>query len=172
MPTSPRATASASLPNCPNVIVTRTLSKGLSLAGLRLGYLIARPEVIAGLNKVKDSYNCDTLSLLGGAAALEDQAYFDEMRSKILATRRRLTDAVRAPRLSGPREPRPTSSGARAARRRPRSTRSSRRRNILVRLMRYPGRPDGLRITVGTDEQVDRLLEALVEIVGGASASA
>ena len=50
-------------------------SKGYSLAGLRLGYLIARPEIVAGLIKVKDSYNCDTLSLVGGAAALDDQAY-------------------------------------------------------------------------------------------------
>ena len=57
------------------MIVTRTFSKGYSLAGLRLGYLIARPEIVAGLIKVKDSYNCDTLSLAGGAAALEDQDY-------------------------------------------------------------------------------------------------
>ncbi len=80
----------------PNVIVTRTLSKGYSLAGLRLGYLIARPEVVAGLIKVKDSYNCDTLSLVGGAAALDDQDYLSRTRAKILATRRRLTEEVRA----------------------------------------------------------------------------
>ena len=80
----------------PNVIVTRTFSKGYGLAGLRLGYLIARPEVVAGLIKVKDSYNCDTLSLVGGTAALEDQEYLALTRSRILATRRRLTEAVRA----------------------------------------------------------------------------
>ena len=74
-PTSPRPTASASSRDHPNVIVTRTFSKGYSLAGLRLGYLIARPEIVEGLIKVKDSYNCDTLSLAGGAAALEDVAY-------------------------------------------------------------------------------------------------
>src|SRR5438270_477340 len=60
----------------PNLIITRTLSKGYSLAGLRIGYLIARPEVVAGLRKVKDSYNCGTLSLVGGAAALRDQPYY------------------------------------------------------------------------------------------------
>ena len=57
------------------MIVTRSFSKGYGLAGLRLGYLVARPEVIAGLMKVKDSYNCDALSLVGGTAALEDQDY-------------------------------------------------------------------------------------------------
>ena len=71
----------------PNVIVTRSFSKGYSLAGLRLGYLIARPEIVEGLIKVKDSYNCDTLSLAGGAAALEDVDYFEGCRAKILATR-------------------------------------------------------------------------------------
>ncbi len=78
-----------------NVIVTRTLSKGYGLAGLRVGYLVARPEVVDGLNKVKDSYNCDRLSLVGGAAALEDRAYLAETRQKILTTRQRLTEAAR-----------------------------------------------------------------------------
>ena len=143
----------------PNVIVTRTLSKGSSLAGLRVGYLIARPEIVAGLVKVKDSYNCDTLSLLGGAAALDDAAYLASTRAKILATRERLAEAMRALGYTRPREPgefrlvrgRPARRGA--------STRPSRRRNILVRLMRYPGRDDGLRITVGTDEEIDALLD-------------
>ena len=96
-PTSPRPTASAWSPSHPNVIVTRSFSKGYSLAGLRLGYLIARPEIVAGLIKVKDSYNCDTLSLArrrrraGGPATTSRQT-----RARILATRRRLTDAIRA----------------------------------------------------------------------------
>lgn len=144
----------------PNVIVTRTLSKGYSLAGLRVGYLIARPEIIEGLIKVKDSYNCDSLSLVGGAAALEDQAHHLDARRKILATRARLESAMRglgyhvpASRANfvwctgGP----PASSTYEALK----------ARKILVRLMRYPEQPDGLRITVGTDEEIDRLLEAL-----------
>ena len=57
----------------PNLIVTRSFSKGYSLAGIRLGYLVARAELVAELMKVKDSYNCDTLSLAAGAAALEDR---------------------------------------------------------------------------------------------------
>ena len=72
----------------PNVIVTRSFSKGYSLAGIRLGYLVAQPAVVAQLLKIKDSYNCDTLSLAAGVAALTDQDYLGLTRSKILATRR------------------------------------------------------------------------------------
>jgi histidinol-phosphate aminotransferase len=148
----------------PNVIVTRTFSKGYSLAGLRLGYLIARPEVVEGLVKVKDSYNCDTLSLLGGAAALEDQSHFARNRDKILATRRRLTDAVRGFGFHVPESRanfvwctgRPDAVGLYQA---------LKERKVLVRLMRYPGHEPGLRITVGTDEEIDLLLRELRTIV-------
>jgi len=148
----------------PNVIVTRTLSKGYGLAGLRLGYLIARPEMVAGLAKVKDSYNCDTLSLLGGAAALEDQAYLAGTRAKILATRARLTAAMRGLGYAVP-ESRanfvwcpggPPASGV---------YEGLKARGILVRLMRYPGHPDGLRVTVGTDDDIDAFLEAMRMLV-------
>lgn len=142
----------------PNVIVTRTLSKGYSLAGLRLGYLVANPEVVAGLIKVKDSYNCDTLSLLAGAAAIEDQAYLAVTRGKILNTRRRLTDIARKLGYTvessqanfiwcqgGP----------------PATTvyENLKSRGILVRLMQYPEIEPALRVTVGTDEEIDRLAE-------------
>jgi histidinol-phosphate aminotransferase len=147
-----------------NVIITRTLSKGSSLAGLRLGYLIARPEVIEGLIKVKDSYNCDTLSLLGGAAAIDDAEYREETRSKILATRHRLTEAMRR---KGYTVPESQSNfvwcqGGPPARD---VYDALRERKILVRLMRYPGLPDGLRITVGTDQEIDKLLTATGEII-------
>jgi histidinol-phosphate aminotransferase len=144
----------------PHVIVTRTLSKGYSLAGLRVGYLIARPEVVAGLIKVKDSYNCDSLSLLGGRAALEDQGYLAETRGRILATRARLLEAMRGLGYHVPDSHAnfvwctggPPAASVHAA---------LKERKILVRLMRYAGHPDGLRITVGTDAEVDRLLDAL-----------
>ncbi|MGE3818139.1 MAG: histidinol-phosphate transaminase [Isosphaeraceae bacterium] len=148
----------------PHVIVTRSFSKGYSLAGLRLGYAVARPEVIAGLVKVKDSYNCDTLSLAGGAAALEDQAHFRANRDRVRATRRRLTDALRSLGFSCPEsqanfvwcEGRPDA---------PAIHQALKDRQILVRLMRYPGLPPGLRITVGTDAEVDRLLEELGKLI-------
>ena len=149
----------------PNVIVTRTLSKGYSLAGLRLGYLIARAEMVEGLIKVKDSYNCDTLSLIGGAAALEDQAHHRDCRARVLATRTRLTQEMRSLGYAVT-ESRanfvwctggPPAAGVYEA---------LKDRRILVRLMRYPGHEDGLRITVGTDPEIDALLVAMRELVG------
>ena len=147
-----------------NVIVTRTLSKGSSLAGLRVGYALARPEIIAGLVKVKDSYNCDTLSLIGGTAAVEDSAYLAETRKRILATRGRLASAMRS---LGYRVPESHANfvwcedGPSA----PDIYEALKARKILVRLMAYPGREPGLRITVGTDEEVDLLIAAMNEIV-------
>jgi histidinol-phosphate aminotransferase len=148
----------------PNVIVTRTFSKGYSLAGLRLGYLIARPEIVEGLIKVKDSYNCDALSLAGGAAALEDRTHFTANRDRILATRRRLTDAVHALGFHAPAShanfvwctghPRPVE-----------LYEALKARKILVRLMRYPGIEPGLRITVGTDAEIDLFLNELRPLV-------
>jgi histidinol-phosphate aminotransferase len=149
----------------PNIIVTRSFSKGYGLAGLRLGYMVARPEIVAGLEKVKDSYNCDTLSLLGGQAALEDRPYLAQTRGKVLATRDRLTTALRG---LGYRVPVSQANfvwcegGPPAAE----VYAGLKDRGLLVRLMRYPGREDGLRITVGTDAEVDRLLEELGRIVG------
>lgn len=149
----------------PNVIVTRTLSKGSGLAGLRVGYAIARPEIIAGLVKVKDSYNCDTLSLLGGTAALSDSEHLNKTRASILKTRDRLTLAMRNLGYTVPEsranfvwcEGGPPARSVYAA---------LKERKILVRLMAYPGREEGLRITVGTDEEIDRLIAAMEEIVG------
>ena len=147
----------------PNVIVLRTFSKGYSLAGLRLGYLIARPEMVEGLIKVKDSYNCDTLSLVGGTAALLDQPHQLANSSKIQATRRILTEAMRARGYTVPESEanfiwctggppaKPIYEALKA-------------RKILVRLMRYPHQPDGLRITVGTDPEIQSLLQAWAEI--------
>ncbi|MDR3637100.1 MAG: histidinol-phosphate transaminase [Isosphaeraceae bacterium] len=148
----------------PNVIVTRSFSKGYSLAGLRLGYLIARPDVVAGLIKVKDSYNCDTLSLVGGAAALDDTGYLAQTRGKVLATRQRLTAAVRALGYQVPDSQANfvwCTGGPPAAE----IYERLKEQKILVRLMRYPGYPDGLRITVGTDDEIDQLLVALRGLV-------
>lgn len=143
-----------------NVIVLRTLSKGYSLAGLRIGYLIAHPDIVAGLIKVKDSYNCDTLSLIGGTAALLDQGYLEQTRSLILATRQRLAAAMRELGYIVPASQANfvwCTGGPAAAP----TYEALKARQILVRLMRYPCQPDGLRVTVGTDAEVDRFLDTL-----------
>src|SRR5919204_243631 len=72
----------------------RSLSKSYALAGVRFGFAVADPAVVRELVKVKDSYNCDALSLAAAAAALEDEAYLQNTRAKVLATRERLARAL------------------------------------------------------------------------------
>jgi histidinol-phosphate aminotransferase len=156
----PRCHAMPLIAEHPNVIVTRSFSKGYSLAGLRLGYLVGRPDVVAELIKVKDSYNCDMLSQVAGIAALRDQDYLAETRSKILATRSCLTEALRSMGYTLPDSQSNFvwATGGPPARA---TFQSLKDHKVLVRLMCYPGYPDGLRITVGTDAEIDHLLEML-----------
>lgn len=147
----------------PNVIVTRTFSKGYGLAGIRLGYLVADPRIVAELNKVKDSYNCDALSLVAGQAALEDQAYLSETRSKILATRDRLTAALRELGYQVP-DSHANFVWATGGKPAVETFQQLKERNIFVRLMRYPDHAPGLRISVGSDAEIDGFLKALREL--------
>ncbi|HJZ56007.1 MAG TPA: histidinol-phosphate transaminase, partial [Gemmataceae bacterium] len=145
---------------CRNLIVTRTFSKSYSLAGIRFGFAVARPEVVRELVKVKDSYNCDVLSLAAATAAIEDQEYFHEVRAKILATRARM--AVELGNLGF--EVTPSHANFLWCRRSDRPVKSIyeelKRRKILVRYMNYDGY-DGLRISVGTNAEIDKLLAEL-----------
>jgi len=148
----------------PNVIVTRSLSKSYSLAGLRFGFAVAEPELIRELVKVKDSYNCDVLSQAAATAALEDKEYLEATRSKILATRERLAVGMRQIGFSV------AASQANFVwcrhEQKPHKPiyEELKRRMILVRYMNYEGYGDGLRISVGTDGETDHLLEELRRI--------
>ena len=73
----------------PNLIVVRTLSKAYALAGIRVGYALAHPEVIDLLDRVRDSYNVSRLSQVAALAALGNQAYYDGVIAKVKATRDR-----------------------------------------------------------------------------------
>lgn len=150
---------------CEKIMVSRTLSKSYALAGLRFGYIVAQPQMIRQLEKVKDSYNCDALAIAGATAAIGDQAWLAANRAKLLATRGRLVAEMRAlgfvtvdsqanftwnvhPRL--PAKP---------------LYEQLKQNRILVRYMNYPGWGDGLRITVGTDAEVEACLEKVRAIV-------
>ncbi len=159
-------------PGGERVIITRTLSKSYSLAGLRLGFALAHPDLIRGMRKVKDSYNCDTLSLAAGVAALEDQAWMQSNAARIRATRGRLQTGLRAGGFAVV-ESQANFVWATHPRHAPEQISARLKdRRILVRLMKFPeipGAPQGvvagLRITVGTDAEVDQLLQALGEIL-------
>jgi histidinol-phosphate aminotransferase len=146
------------------VIVTRSFSKSYALAGLRFGFAVAQPHVVEQLLKVKDSYNCDALSIAAATAAIDDQAWLADNRAKIIATRRRLTDAMRSLGYDAvesqanfvwcthPERPhKPVYEALKA-------------QGILIRFMHYAGWGDGLRITVGTDAEIDAFLACLKTI--------
>jgi histidinol-phosphate aminotransferase len=146
-------------------IVTRSFSKSYALAGLRFGIAVAAPDLVRELNKVKDSYNCDVLSLAAATAAVEDQDYLRATRDRIVATRRRLAEAL--PTLGF--AVTPSQANFVWCRRADRPVKpiyeELKRRMILVRYMSYEGYGDGLRVTVGTDAEIDRLLEELRGII-------
>src|SRR6185436_8751222 len=77
------------------ILVSRSFSKSYALAGLRFGYLVAQPAIIEELIKVKDSYNCDALSIAAATAAINDQAWLTDNRRKIVATRTRMEATLR-----------------------------------------------------------------------------
>ncbi len=148
-----------------SIVVTRTLSKSYALAGIRFGYAVADPAVIHELVKVKDSYNCDVLSLAAAAAALEDQDYLRQTRAKILATRSRLAEALTGLGF----DVTPSQANFVWCRHPDRPVKhiyeDVKRRRILLRWMNYAGYGDGLRISVGTDAEIDSLLGEIGDIL-------
>lgn len=148
----------------PNVIVTRTLSKSYSLAGMRLGLAVARPEIVAALDKIRDHYNLDRLAQAALVAALEDQTYFRDCVARICATRERFrNELVKLGYTVLP-------SGGNYLFTIPPGRDGKRiyeglfARKILVRYFSDPMLQHGLRISIGTDEEMDWTLAALSEL--------
>ncbi len=153
-----------------NVIILRSMSKGYSLAGIRFGYGIARPGLIEGLLKVKDSYNVDVVAIGAATAAIRDQRYFMENVEKIKDQRQRLTEKLRGLGfevnqsqtnfvLAGCSGLGAEGFGVKNIYER------LAERNIYVRYFDVPNLADKLRITVGTEEQNGKLIEALKGIL-------
>lgn len=152
----------------PNVVVTRTLSKGHALAGLRAGYALCPLGVADILHRVRDSYNLDRLAQVAAAAALLDEAWLKTTVGKIIRTRGRLVSALQD--LGWKVKPTATNfilvepiakGGAAAVQAAESAFNFLRSKKILVR--RFPHHPlteKSLRITVGTEEEVDALLGA------------
>ena len=150
----------------PNLLVVRTLSKSYSLAGLRFGYAVGSPELITGLMKVKDSYNCDRLSIVAARAALEDQPWMRQNVEKIKAERTRLIRELRNLAfavldsqsnfvLASP--PDGDAEGLYL---------KLKERGILVRYFNSPRVARYVRITVGRPDEMTALLEELTALIG------
>ncbi len=158
--------ALALLDRHPNLLVVRTLSKSCSLAGMRLGWAAGNPNLIAALETVKNSFNSytlDRLALAAGAAAIRDTDYMKACCAKIIGTRERTARRLRALGFAV------TDSRANflfAGHDRAEDIfKALRARGVLVRYFKQP-RIDGyLRISVGTDEEMDAVMEKLEEIL-------
>lgn len=156
----------------PQLLVTHTLSKSRALAGLRVGYAIGHPDLIEALNRVKDSFNSyplDRFAQAGATAAVEDDAYFKAMCSKVIVTKKKLVQELQALGF----EVLPSAANFVFARVPGRDgadiAAKLRDRGIIVRHFRKPPRiAEFMRITVGTDEQCAGLVEALREILKSA----
>lgn len=146
---------------CANVVVSRSMSKAYSLAGLRFGYAAARPELIAEMMKVKDSYNADAISIAAATAALEDDDYARGVWEMVKAERKRLTDELTAmgytvlPSQGNFVLASVPGGGGKSTYQR------LKQQGILVRHFDKPGLADKIRITVGTSSENNALLAGL-----------
>ena len=153
----------------PNLLVVQTVSKARSLAGMRVGFAFGDAALIEALTRVKDSFNSYPLDRLAQAAAIaayEDDAWFRESCRKVIASRERMTGELAAlgfdvvPSAANfvfARHPAHQGAALAAA---------LRQRAVIVRHFAAPRIADYLRITVGTDTQIERLLSALSDILG------
>jgi len=144
-----------------NIVVTRSLSKAYSLAGLRFGYAVANPSVIAEMAKVKDSYNCDALSIVAATAAIQDQEYAAATWRHVRDERERLSAELSATGFDViPSHANFVLAGVPGG-----DARSVylglKSQGILVRYFDSPGLRDKLRITIGTSTENNALLSGL-----------
>jgi histidinol-phosphate aminotransferase len=151
-----------------NLLVIQTFSKSRALAGLRVGFAIGQRPLIEALERVKDSFNSyplDCLAMSGAIAAVKDDAWFQETRQHIAASRELLVGALSTLDF----EVLPSRANFVFARHADRSgaelAAGLRQRGLLVRHFQKPRIADFLRITVGTEEQCSRLIALLRDLI-------
>jgi len=151
-----------------NLLVVQTLSKSRSLAGLRVGWAFGHEDLIDGLTRVKDSinsYTLDRLALTGAVAAIKDEDYFQETREKIMATRERITERLenlgfkvipsKANFIFITHEKTPAEH----------IFKRLKEEGVLVRYFKKPGIDNYLRVSVGTDDEMDAMIDRLLTIL-------
>ena len=151
----------------PHVLVSRTFSKAYSLCFQRVGYFVGSAELVGALHKIRDSYNVNGLGQVAAAATLDDLPYYRRHFQKIIATRERLSAALTALGFQV------FSSQTNFVMAKPPQFPAQewlekwRARKILVRWWPYPEVKDCVRITIGTDAEIDALLRAAKAILRG-----
>ena len=152
----------------PNLLVVQTLSKSRSLAGIRVGFAVGSAELIEGLERVKNSFNSYPLGRVeqvGATQAIQDREYFESCCEKIVATREASTEALEGLGFSV------LPSKANFIFAKPPEGQSAeatylalRQKGVLVRYFNKPRISEYLRITIGTDEEMQQLIECLKTI--------
>ena len=161
---SSNCVALAADPSNANIIVMRTLSKSYSLAGLRLGFCIGPEDLVEALYKVKDSYNVDALAQACALAALSDQPWMRRNTSKVLKTREETAAELRRRGWDVPSSQSNFLFARPAHRPANELFEALRARNIFVRYFPGPRTGDRLRISIGTDADMDTLLAVLADL--------
>jgi histidinol-phosphate aminotransferase len=155
--------------NHPNLLCVHTLSKSSSLAGLRAGFAIGNEALIEGLRRMRDSFNSytlDRLALAGVSAAVSDTAYYDAINRRVIATRERVSETLRGFGCTV------LPSAANFIFMKAQGIAGTelftelRRRGILVRHFNRERIADFLRVSIGTDEEMDVFLAACKETIG------
>jgi len=155
----------------PNVVISRTMSKAYCLAGLRFGYAVAQPQVIAEMIKVKDSYNCDAIAIVAATAAITDQAYYKEKWALLKNERERLTVALREMGWSVLQSQANFVLATAPDGRGNEAYLGLKKQGILVRYFDRPGLTDKIRITVGLNAQNNALLAGINDLTLATSAT-
>ena len=152
----------------PNLLVTQTLSKSRSLAGLRVGLAVGHPDLIEALERIKNSFNSyplDRIAIAGAAAAFEDRAYFEQTCQQVIASREAVTVAMQALGF----EVLPSAANFIFARHPQRDAAALaaglREHGVIVRHFKLGRIEQFLRISIGAPEQNQALLAALKRIV-------
>ena len=151
-----------------NLVVVRTFSKSRSMAGLRIGYAISNPVLIKALNDVKYSYNSYTMnrpSLIMGTESVKDDEYFKETVSKVVATRERFVEAIKSLGFTSL----PSSANFVFATHKDIPAKeifqAAKDAHIYVRYFDKPRIDNYLRISIGTDEEMDKFTEFLTNYI-------
>ncbi len=152
----------------PNLLIVHTFSKSRSLAGMRIGMAMGSEKIIQTLEAVKNSYNSytmDSVAIEVGAASILDEAYFKETCQKIIATRERTTKALQNMGFSVfPSQSNflfVTHSKVEAKE----IFETLKEKNIFIRYFNLPRINNHLRITIGTDKEMDILLQNIEKII-------
>lgn len=148
----------------PNLLVTQTLSKSRSLAGLRVGLAVGHPDLIEALERIKNSFNSyplDRIAIAGAAVAFDDRVYFERTCQQVIASREAVVSAMQGLGL----QVLPSAANFIFARHPQRDAAALaaglREQGVIVRHFKHPRIEQFLRITIGTPEQNQALLDAM-----------